>query len=192
MSRLLALLAGLLIAAFAASQPATNPDAQGVRIERSIDGRGWVVSANVEPPRSNRLEEAVLRGVALHFVLEFELLRPRWYWWDQRIAQQSTVIRFSYHALAREFRIAREDGKSFSFDSFEAALASMSQVNNWRIELSEAPPSGDYIAQIRLRLDTSQLPRPFQVDALTNREWNPQVEWTRTTLTLPPTAKNAQ
>ena len=182
--RLIAL--ALLVSQAVCAEPA------GVTLERSIDGRAWLVSADVEPPRSSRLEEAATRGVPLQFILEFELIRPRWYWWDQKIAQQSVALRLSYHALAREFRVARDDGSALSFDSFDAALLSIAQVRNWRIEQAEPLQSGDYLAQVRLRLDTTQLPRPLQVDALTNREWNPQVEWTRTSLTLPSTPKSAQ
>jgi hypothetical protein len=193
MGRPLAALAALaaLLVATTFTTPVLASDAQSVRIERSIDGRALVVSADVEPPRSARLEEAVTRGVALVFSLEFELFRPRWYWWDQRVAQHSVALRLSHHALAREFRVVREDGKALTFDSLDSALAALAQVRNWRIDFPDPPAAGDYLAQIRLRLDTSHLPRPFQVDALTNREWNPQVEWTRSSLTLPSIAKSA-
>ena len=30
-----------------------------------------------------------------------------------------------------------------------------------------------------MRLDTAQLPKPFQVNALTNREWTLSSEWKR-------------
>ena len=33
------------------------------------------------------LEEALQKGVSLYFVLEFELVRPRWYWLDQKLVQ---------------------------------------------------------------------------------------------------------
>ena len=36
-----------------------------------------------------------------------------------------------------------------------------------------------YEAQVRLRLDVTQLPKPFQISALTSREWNLQSEWVR-------------
>ena len=122
MRRFLAALAALLIGVPVLAQTEAS-NSQGVRLERSIDGRALVVSADVEPPRSARLEEAVSRGVTLHFVLEFELLRPRWYWWDQRVAQQSAPLRLSHHALAREFRIVREDGQALTFDSTARANA---------------------------------------------------------------------
>lgn len=163
-----------------------------VRLESTADGRAWLLTADLEPPRTSRLEDAVMKGVPLHFVLEVEVLRPRWYWWDQRVAQASGRSRLTYHALAREFRVAREEGPSKPYDSFEAALAGVAQVRDWRIDLGEALVPGDYVVQARIRLDATQLPRALQVDALTNRDWNPQVEWTRASFTLPPTQTNAR
>ena len=32
-------------------------------------------------------------------------------------------------------------------------------------------------AQVRMRLDVSQLPKPFQVNAITSREWNLASDW---------------
>jgi hypothetical protein len=125
-------------------------------------------------------------------VLEVEVLRPRWYWLDQRIAQVSGRQRLTYHSLAREFRVTREDGFSKPHESFEAALAGLAQVRNWRIELGESLAPGEYLVQARIRLDASQLPRALQVDALTNRDWNPQVEWTRASFTQPPTPTSAR
>jgi hypothetical protein len=65
-------------------------------------------------------------------------------------------------------------------------------VRNWRIDPGEALAPGDYLVQARIRLDATQLPRALQVDALTNRDWNPQVEWTRANFTLPPIPTNAR
>ncbi len=35
----------------------------------------------------------------------------------------------------------------------------------------------EYEAQVRMRLDVSQLPKPFQVNAITSREWNLASDW---------------
>ena len=172
--------------------PLAQAQEQPVRFEAAADGRGWLVSAELEPPRSPRLEDAAMKGIPLHFVLEVELLRSRWYWWDQRIAQFSGRARLSYHALAREFRVVRDDGPSVVFESFDSALAAMAQVRGWRVELADPLTPGDYVVQARLRLDPSHLPRPLQVDALTNRDWNPQVEWMRASFTLPATPTSAR
>lgn len=39
-----------------------------------------------------------------------------------------------------------------------------------------------YVGAVRLRLDTSQLPKPFQVNALGSREWQLSSDWYRWTL----------
>ncbi|HET7159044.1 MAG TPA: DUF4390 domain-containing protein, partial [Burkholderiales bacterium] len=39
-----------------------------------------------------------------------------------------------------------------------------------------------YVGTVRLRLDTSQLPKPFQVNALGSREWQLSSEWYRWTI----------
>jgi hypothetical protein len=38
-----------------------------------------------------------------------------------------------------------------------------------------------YIAALRLRLDTSQLPKPLQINALGSRDWNLTSDWYRWT-----------
>jgi hypothetical protein len=53
-------------------------------------------------------------------------------------------------------------------------------VRGWRVlEPDQVRPGAQYEAQVRLRLDTAQLPKPFQVNALTNREWTLSSEWKR-------------
>ena len=40
-----------------------------------------------------------------------------------------------------------------------------------------------YEAAVRLRLDTAQLPKPFQLTTLTSRDWNLQSDWVRWSFT---------
>ena len=49
---------------------------------------------------SPRLEEAVNRGVPLYFVVEFELARPRWYWFDEKPIQLTPDLQDQLHAVA--------------------------------------------------------------------------------------------
>ena len=43
----------------------------------------------------------------------------------------------------------------------------------------------DYEAALRMRLDTSMLPKPFQLSALTSRELHLESPWTRFTVRSP-------
>ena len=84
------------------------------------------------------------------------------------------------------------DGVSQPFETLEEALAVISRIRGWKVFDASAVSAGvTYVGQARLRLDVSQLPKPFQVSAMTNRELNPQAPWTRFRFTLP-TAKSGQ
>lgn len=161
------------------SRAADVIEARSATLEPPADGDGWELAADFTIPLPGRLEEAVNRGVALHFVVEFELARPRWYWWDERTAQASHAYRLSYHALTRQYRVTR-DGFAQAFATLDEALRTMSRVRGWRVLGPEqVRPGTEYQAQVRMRLDVSMMPKPFQVTAITNRDWNLHAEWTR-------------
>lgn len=180
--RALVLVAVLWTAALAALRPAYGADAievRSARIEPSASGDGWVLAADFAVPLASRLEEAVNRGVALYFVVEFELSRPRWYWWDEKVAQAGQTYRLSYHALTRQYRVSL-NGFTQAYATLDDALGAMSRLRGWRVLDADQVRAGtEYAAQLRLRLDASMLPKPFQVTAITNRDWNLQAEWTR-------------
>lgn len=161
------------------------------RLELNAEGDSWLLSADFEVPLTRSLDDAVRRGVPLYFVLEFELIRPRWWWTDERVVERSVVYRLGYHALTRQFRLGF-DGLMQTFDSLDEATRVMATVRHWRVvDVSRIAPGTEYEARVRLRLDTSQLPKPFQVNAITNRDWNPQTEWKLFTFT-PQTPKSGQ
>lgn len=177
-----------------AAQPAEDVDVivrPRLALDAGADSASWTLSADFEVPLTASLTEAVRRGVPLYFVLEFELIRPRWWWTDETVAERSVVYRLAYHALTRQFRLGF-DGLTQTFDVLDEATRTMARVRDWRVfDASSVTPGTRYEARVRLRLDASQLPKPFQVNAITNRDWNPQSEWKHFEF-RPPTAKSAQ
>jgi hypothetical protein len=148
-----------------------------VQMQRAPESASWVVSADFRVELADHQRDAINRGVTLPFSLEFELLRPRWYWWDAREVEAQRVIRLSYHALTREYRLAGDDW-SRSYDTLGKALAELARVRAWRVmDIGQMQPGILYEARVRLRLDSSLLPKPFQISALTSRAWTLQSEW---------------
>jgi len=147
------------------------------RLELDSASNSWMLSGDFEVPLTRSLDEAVRRGVPLYFVLEFELIRPRWWWTDETVVQRSVVYRLAYHALTRQYRL-NFDGLTQTWDTLSDATQAMSRVRHWRVfDASVVKPGTQYDARVRLRLDASQLPKPFQINAITDRDWNPQSEW---------------
>ena len=150
---------------------------------------GYIVSADFHFDLNARLEEAVARGVVLHFVTEFELTRSRWYWFDEKVVSRSLTTRLSYHALTRQYRLST-GGLHQSFDSLSEALRVLSRLRNWVViekgaDASPVRPGESYLAALRMRLDVTQLPRPFQISALGNRDWNLSSDWKTWQAVLP-------
>jgi len=117
--------------------------------------------------------------VPLYFVVEFELSRPRWYWWDERTVSRATQLRLSYHALSRQYRLTTGPLHQ-NFATLDEALDVMRRLRNWQVlERSVVLRGSSYDAAVRMRLDTAQLPRPLQVSALTSRELRLESHWKR-------------
>ena len=148
---------------------------------------GYNVSANFVFDFSQRLEEAVNKGVVLNFIVDFELSRPRWYWLDDKVLARSQTYRLSYHALTRQYRLTT-GGLHQSFASLSDAILMLSRLRQWNvIDKSDKNfrPGETYQAALRLRLDISQLPRPFQLTALGSKDWNLTSDWKNWPATLP-------
>ena len=143
---------------------------------------GYTLEAEFEITLTSALEDVLNKGVPLYFTLEFELIRPRWYWFNQKITNVRQQYRLSYNALTRQYRVGV--GKLYqNFASLPEGLAFMSRVRMREIaEAGALSKGGSYTAALRMRLDTSQLPRPFQVTVLGSRDWIISSDWHRWTV----------
>lgn len=140
---------------------------------------GIVASAEFAFDFSPRLAHVVANGVPLYFLVEFELTRPRWYWFDEKAAARRQHIRLSYHAISRQYRLSTGPLQQ-SFASVTEALAVLRRLRNWLVvERGAGLSDADYQAAVRLRLDLSLLPKPFQVSALTSSELRLESAWRR-------------
>lgn len=138
---------------------------------------GYSLSANFTVTLNPRLEEAVNKGVVLYFAADFELTRSRWYWFDEKVVRRSRIFQLSYHALTRQYRLS-SGALHQNFASLDEALRVLSRVRHWQvIEKGEIRVDDSYQASARLRLDPSQMPKTFQVNALSNRDWSQSSEW---------------
>jgi hypothetical protein len=147
----------------------------------------WTAQADVKVSLSPVLVEAVMRGVPLHFVSEFQLRKTRWWWLDKKIFSQSKTVRLSYHAVTQQFRVAVGGLHQMTYENLEEALSAAVSMRGWRIKEPLETPQGpgevidwgapNLEARFRVRLDSAQLPKPLQINAITNRDWNLSSDW---------------
>jgi hypothetical protein len=150
---------------------------------------GYTLSAQTRIDFNARLEEAVGKGVPLTFLLEFSLEKPRWYWSNQVFAQKTLTWRLSYHALTRQYRLATGSLHQ-SFPDLASALRMLSHVRQWQVVEDALPPGTTLTASVRLRLDTAQLPKLFQVASpFGNSDWDLDSGWQSWKFTVPDEAQ---
>ncbi len=152
-----------------------------LRVERS-EGQ-WTLAAQTRLELGPAVEEALLKGVPVHFVLQAELVRERWYWYDQTVAQTSRHYRLAYQPLTRKWRlnVATEPlsvpglagSLSQTFETLQDALAPLRRISGWRVAEGRSLDSDSkYILNFKMKLDPQQLPRPFQFGTATLTDWN--------------------
>ena len=176
------LLSALVVLMASAAMMTSRADTIGARsAELRLEEDWYVLDADFELVLNPTLEEAIGRGIPLYFVVEFELQRPRWYWLDETVTQVSISYRLSFNALTRQYRLSSGNSAFYqNFATIEEAQRVISRVRGRKVvEKASLFRGWRYDAAARLRLDTTQLPKPFQISALTSRDWNLQSEWVR-------------
>ena len=174
-------LAAVLFFAFAAPSMAEGISVKSATLEALEDG--WQLDAEFDIQFSPRLEEAVNRGVPLYFVVEFELLRPRWYWFDEKPVQFSQTYKISYTPLLRQYRLSVGNVYQ-NFTRFEEVTRVLARVRGVHIaDRGAFKKDVPHQAGIRMRLDTAQLPKPFQLNAIASRDWTLASDWHRWSIT---------
>jgi len=141
---------------------------------------GYQISVDSEIVLNATLEKALEKGIVLYFVTKFTLLDPRWYWFDKEVARTKPRIGLTYYALTRQYRLIYRS-YSRNFFSLEEALQVLSQLQDHPITInSELKPDVEYKAILRVWLDLTRMPKPFQVEALSSSDWNlssDRLEW---------------
>lgn len=156
---------------------AGDADVRGMQVQWQEEG--LTLRADIVAELTPRMEEAVTRGVPLYFTLETQVLRPRWYWLDERIAEHSEVYRLSWHALTRKYRLT-VGGLHRNFASLEEAMASLLKVRGYALTERNVVRPGEVVqVMFRFSLDVSRLPKPLQVSAIGTRDWSLTTDWVR-------------
>jgi hypothetical protein len=168
----------LAFGAVATADPPSTEITQ-LRVERTDEGVVLSATLNFELPPV--VDDALAKGIPMFFVAEAVVFRDRWYWYDKQIASAARHMRLSYQPLTRRWRLVvshspiGNSGLALgqTFDTREEAMAAVQHISRWKIlEPAELDPDARYNVDFRFRLDVSQLPRPFQIGAVGQADWN--------------------
>ena len=187
--RLAAVLWIALAVCLGAAGPARADSIAVQRASLEADNNGWSLDARFDFELNSNLEDAVNKGIPLYFTTDFELSRPRWYWFDEQPVSVSQSIRLSFQPLTREYRVS-SGGLQLGFSSLKDALSVIKHVTSWHVIDRNLVQTGEtYTASVRMQLDVALMPKPFQIDAVNNRDWNLASDWKRFNFTVTERAK---
>ena len=157
-------------------------------VERADDG--VYLSANVRFELPVPVEDALIKGIAMFFVVEADIYQSRWYWTDRRVASAARTIRLAYQPLTRVWRVNIVNGVvqgagglratlNQNYESLNDALSAVQRLSRWRVaDNADIELDAIYKLVFSFSLDLSQLPRPFQIGVVGQRDWTIAVQRT--------------
>lgn len=145
-----------------------------------------VLNAQLKLELGPAVEDALIKGLAVHFVVEAEVLRERWYWTDKKTGAASRYYRLAFQPLTRRWRLnvssepisgtGLAGSISQNFETLGEALSVIRRQSAWKIaDAQSLDPDARQRLRYEFRLDVTQLPRPFQIAAGNQADWNLQV-----------------
>lgn len=176
------------------AQACAGADIEDMRVERQESELQLQVQLKLD--LGPAVEEALTKGVAIHFVAEAEVQRERWYWTARKVSHVRRYYRLAYQPLTRQWRLQAASepvyaggvGSSLaqSFESLPAALDVIRRQSSWTVaDIADLDPDARQTLTYQFRLDMSQLPRPFLIGTGTQSDWNLNVS---RQLRIPPEA----
>jgi hypothetical protein len=134
------------------------------------------------------------KSAPLYFVFDWAVKQSRWYWYDERLAKGRLYWRLSHNALTQKWRVSTANSSAMSearfaltFNTLQEALVSLRHIRrDGIVKANYLYPNETYDVSARLYLDTSLLPKPFQLNAMRDTDWTLDSGLMQTTLKIIP------
>lgn len=148
-----------------------------IRTETTVRNGKLLIDADIDFALNDELREAVMCGVPLYFTADLVITHSRWWWVARTVVDTTQTWRIVYNALTRQWRAGTGE-LSLPVASLEEAMDRVRHIRNWSVADADSLEQGvRYEGRLRVRLDTSLLARPFQVNALNSSAWSPATPW---------------
>jgi hypothetical protein len=139
----------------------------------------YLLNADLDVKFNADMEEALNKGFEFNFLVEFQLVTPYEYWFDDEIATVTNRITLSYHALSRQYLVIRGEQQK-AFASLDEVKEDLSQVRDLKVfNKSDVEKGEAYKAALLVRLDHAKLPKAL-FEAESKEEWkmsSQRYEW---------------
>jgi hypothetical protein len=180
-----ACLALLVALAVTPQQAQAQPSVELRQAVIDVQDDAVYLNAAVAFELSPAIEDALQKGAPLFFEATASVTRDRWYWWDVKVGEISRTVRVSYEPLLRRYRVST-GGFNQTVDTLAEALTLAQR--GIRLRLADRTAfRGDrsYAVEFNYRLDTTRLPRLFQIGGVAQRDFGLALEPKRIEFRVP-------
>jgi hypothetical protein len=169
--------AWLLCVVWVGMNVARASEARILRIEPLPQDGQLTMDLDVGLELTRSVLEVAEHGVPLYFTYDVQSTAPRWWWFDKVLVQTTLSRRLIYNNLTQQWRVATGD-LFLPAASQEDALQVIKQIRGWPIApVDRFEPDVKYEGKVRIRLDTSQMARPLQLDVRNRGAWSMTSPW---------------
>ena len=138
------------------------------------------VTADMDLVLSEKVEEALSKGIPLNILIEVRLLRPRSILWNETIGEWIMTRKIRYHALSSQYLVyTADDSQVESFTSLSQSLRHTGTLSEYEFPMTHFPGKDEiYLLKMRASLNIESLPAPLRPVAYTSLDWRLNSGWT--------------
>ena len=129
---------------------------------------------------TDKMSEAVLKGVPASFSFFVSVYRKRDAWFDEKIADVNASATLKYNSLKQDFTVVRpwKTDKPFTTTSFEQAKEMASTIYNLKIlPLEELEKGEQYQIRIKAEMNKATLPLYLHYVFFFISYWDFETDW---------------
>lgn len=148
-------------------------------LQTLLRDRVYLLNANFNYHFSSDAIDALEHGVPLLILVDIEVLKPRWWWADETIAELEQGYLLLYHALSESYVVHNlNSGTQNNFASLRQSLGFLSEIKELPIlDVNLLDIEKDYYLRVRTHLDIESLPAPMRPLAYISSDWQLASDW---------------
>ena len=166
--------------------PITVAGFEVAELDVRLDGKYYLMSADIDYRFSDKAIEALVNGVPLTLEVHVQLRDDKAWIWQEDLRDLRLRYRIRYLALAGVYQVQDLQSDNYlSFHMQRSAFQALGEIRDFAlIEASQLEPGRAYRLSLQPRLDIEALPLPLRPMAYLTSDWKLRSGW-RTLLIKP-------
>ena len=129
------------------------------KIENNADGQELFFEQDISI--NNNLFQAIQKGIPLKFDINIKVTNFKKFWFNEIIFDDKFSFEIKYRNLLKKYQLKNIEGKYKYFSDIEKLKEN---INLIKINLGHLVSSENTLIEVRVILDSNQLPKPLQIN----------------------------